>query len=99
LTFPGPLQQGRGKRDETHGHPLFIIAAIAAGLAASILILVLIAASSEPALAAFPGTNGKIAFTSDRDGNQEIYQMNPDDTSQVNLTRSLAERLLPELLS
>src|SRR6059036_42406 len=30
--------------------------------------------------------NGKIAFTSDRDGNQEIYLMNPDGTNQTRLT-------------
>ena len=32
--------------------------------------------------------NGKIAFTNDRDGNQEIYAMNNDGTSQVRLTNS-----------
>jgi TolB protein len=33
--------------------------------------------------------NGKIAFTSDRDGNQEIYVMNNDGTSQVRITNNL----------
>lgn len=33
-----------------------------------------------------PRANGKIAFTSDRDGNREIYVMNPDGTGQVRLT-------------
>jgi Tol biopolymer transport system component len=42
----------------------------------------------EPARAAFPGTNGKIAFFSDRDGNGEIYRMNTDGTFQQNLTNS-----------
>src|SRR5881409_3615336 len=32
--------------------------------------------------------NGKIAFTSDRDGNQEIYVMNPDGTNQTRLTNN-----------
>jgi Tol biopolymer transport system component len=32
--------------------------------------------------------NGKIAFTSDRDGNPEIYVMNPDGTNQVRLTNN-----------
>lgn len=32
--------------------------------------------------------NGKIAFTSDRDGNREIYVMNPDGTNQVRLTNN-----------
>ncbi len=33
-------------------------------------------------------TNGKIAFTSDRDGNQEIYLMNADGSNQVRLTNN-----------
>ncbi|MDQ3648932.1 MAG: hypothetical protein M3458_01380 [Acidobacteriota bacterium] len=32
--------------------------------------------------------NGKIAFTSDRDGNREIYVMNNDGTNQVRLTNN-----------
>ncbi len=40
----------------------------------------------SPALAAFPGQNGKIAFSSDRDGDTEIYVMNPDGTGQTALT-------------
>ena len=32
--------------------------------------------------------NGKIAFTSDRDGNREIYLMNSDGTNQVRLTNN-----------
>ncbi|MEO6334697.1 MAG: FG-GAP-like repeat-containing protein [Pyrinomonadaceae bacterium] len=32
--------------------------------------------------------NGKIAFTSDRDGNREIYVMNPDGTNQTRLTNN-----------
>jgi TolB protein len=38
----------------------------------------------------FPGTNGKIAFVSDRDGNYEIYVMNPDGSNQQRLTDNLA---------
>ena len=49
---------------------------------------------AAPAQAAFPGNNGKIAFTSSRDGNQEIYDMNPDATSQRNLTGRLSGGLL-----
>src|SRR5216117_1165506 len=33
-------------------------------------------------------SNGKIAFTSDRDGNPEIYVMNADGTEQVRLTNN-----------
>ncbi|MDQ4042207.1 MAG: hypothetical protein M3118_00075, partial [Actinomycetota bacterium] len=48
----------------------------AAALAAGLLALV----GSKPAGAAFPGTNGKIAFTTLRDGvNQEIYVMDSVD--------------------
>jgi TolB protein len=42
--------------------------------------------SAAPAQAAFPGTNGKIAFHSDRDGDFDIYVMNPDGTGQTPLT-------------
>src|SRR2546426_159580 len=40
----------------------------------------------QKAYATFPGINGKIAFTSERDGNREIYAMNPDGSSQTRLT-------------
>src|SRR2546430_1193376 len=40
--------------------------------------------TSTPTLRA----NGKIAFTSDRDGNREIYVMNADGTNQVRLTNN-----------
>ena len=36
---------------------------------------------------------GKIAFASDRDGNVEIYTMNADGSSLVQLTESEAKRL------
>jgi len=42
------------------------------------------AANALPTLHA----NGKIAFTSDRDGNREIYVMNADGTNQVRLTNN-----------
>jgi Tol biopolymer transport system component len=42
------------------------------------------AATALPTLRA----NGKIAFTSDRDGNPEIYVMNADGTNQVRLTNN-----------
>ena len=41
---------------------------------------------ATPAHAAFPGQNGKIAFSSDRDGDAEIYVMNGDGTGQTALT-------------
>src|SRR4026208_846628 len=48
-----------------------------------------------PAQAGFPGSNGKIAFVSDRDGNQEIYSMNADGSGQVNLTKNPASDFDP----
>ncbi|MDQ3910707.1 MAG: LpqB family beta-propeller domain-containing protein [Actinomycetota bacterium] len=45
-------------------------------------------AATRPAMAgAFPGTNGKIAFVSDRDGfNSQIYTMNPNGSGLKKLT-------------
>jgi hypothetical protein len=40
-------------------------------------------------------TNGKIAFTSNRDGNLEIYVMNSDGKQQVRLTSNTAKDFLP----
>ncbi len=42
--------------------------------------------AAGPAQAAFPGKNGKIAFVSTRDGNEEIYVMDADGTNQTRLT-------------
>ncbi len=47
-------------------------------------------ASMEPARAAFPGGNGKIAFSSHRDGNPEVYAMNANGSGQTNLTNDPA---------
>jgi TolB protein len=51
---------------------------------------VALAGTAEPVKAAFPGENGKIAFTSYRDGNDEIYTMNADGTDPKNLTSKAA---------
>ena len=40
-------------------------------------------------------TTEKIAFTSNRDGNNEVYIMNPDGTGQTNLTRHKASDFQP----
>jgi Tol biopolymer transport system component len=37
---------------------------------------------------AFPGTNGRIAFVTDRDGVPDIYTSNPDGSDPVNLTQT-----------
>ena len=55
--------------------------------ALGLLAALALTASAE---AAFPGQNGKIAFVSDRDGNAEIYVMNPDGSGQANLTNNPA---------
>jgi Tol biopolymer transport system component len=49
---------------------LFKVLLLAAGLSAIAL--------TAPAQSAFPGTNGKIAFQTNRDGNNEIYTTNAD---------------------
>ncbi len=54
-----------------------------------------LAAGVSPALGAFPGENGRIAFVSDRDGNDEIYDMRPNGSAQTNLTNNLAEDFVP----
>jgi Tol biopolymer transport system component len=40
--------------------------------------------------ATFPGVNGEIAFDSNRDGNEEIYVINPDGTGETRLTNDPA---------
>ena len=52
-------------------------------------------ASGGAAQGAYPGSNGKIAFESTRDGNLEIYAMNADGSGQTNLTRDPAEESDP----
>src|SRR5215213_6266702 len=51
---------------------------------------------TSPAHAAFPGTNGKIAFLSYRDGNGEIYAMNADGTGQTNISNNTASDTDPD---
>jgi Tol biopolymer transport system component len=54
-------------------------------------------AAAGPALGAFPGENGKIAFMSDRGGDYfDIWTMDPDGRNLVNLTaKSKADNLAP----
>ncbi len=59
-----------------------------------ILSAVAVNASILSALAKAPKT-AKIVFTSTRDGNKEIYTMNPDGSQQVRLTHNPADDLYP----
>jgi Tol biopolymer transport system component len=53
-------------------------------------------ANQFSAFATFPGEDGKIAFSSDRDGNTEIYVMNAQDGSnQTRLTDNAASDEFP----
>ncbi len=54
----------------------------------SAALVVALGLPAGPAHAAFPGVNAQIAFTSDRDGNQEIYGMAFDGSAQTNLTNN-----------
>lgn len=45
--------------------------------------------------AGFPGPNGKIVFSSNRDGNEEIYVMNADGTGVTRLTNNSATDQYP----
>ena len=57
--------------------------------------IALAVAMAAPAHAAFPGANGKIAFGTDRDGNEEIYSMTAAGGSQTNLTNNPGGTALP----
>jgi Tol biopolymer transport system component len=68
------------------------LVAAATLLAACLLVLVGIEKAAE---AAFPGVNGKIAFISSRDGNNEIYIMDGDGSNQTRLTNNSADDRAP----
>jgi Tol biopolymer transport system component len=76
-----------------------LVVMAAALLAACLLMLV---AAEKPAKAAFPGPNGLIVFTSDRDStdeavNDDIYAMNSDGSKTVRLTTDPAFDQFPAL--
>lgn len=74
----------------------FRVLAVLAAMAISLL-----AALVEPAEAAFPGQNGRIAFASNRatfispEGDYEIYTMKPDGTGLEQLTFNATDEQLP----
>jgi|SRR5215208_6775061 len=74
-----------------------LAAAAAAGVlvAVGMLMLTMLVVADEPAGAAFPGQNGKIAFESNRDGNAEIYTMNPNGQGIDRLTNNPANDFFP----
>jgi hypothetical protein len=75
------------------------LAAAAAGvLAAGGVLVLMLLVVVEPAGAAFPGQNGKIAFTSQTgfaDGHNEIYTINSNGTGLVRLTNNPASDNTP----
>jgi Tol biopolymer transport system component len=62
---------------------LLVLLAMAATVLASF-------AAVQPAQAALPGTNGKIAFSSVRDSNPQIFTMNAEGSNLVNLSNDPA---------
>jgi hypothetical protein len=69
--------------------------ALLAGAALAAFLVVAIGAG-DWAGAVVPGANGKIGFTSDRDGNNEIYAMNAKGTDQTRLTNNPAVDTMPD---
>jgi hypothetical protein len=65
---------------------LFLTLALGAALST----FVALAGTAREVEAAFPGQNGKIAFESIREGNAEIYVMNPNGSNPTNLTKNPA---------
>src|SRR5918994_1840923 len=51
--------------------------------------------AADRAGAVVPGTNGEIAFTTNRDGDYEIFAMNADGTGQTRLTKNTADDTRP----
>ncbi len=63
----------------------------------SVWLVVVMVALALPgsAQAAFPGTNGKIAFYSSADGDREIYTINPDGSGLLQLTHNTVRDEVP----
>lgn len=59
------------------------------------LVALCLLALPQSAQATFPGANGKIAFESNRDGNYELYTMEPDGSGVTRLTDNPADDVDP----
>ncbi len=59
------------------------------------LSLAVLALAAMPAQAAFPGGNGRIAFTRDIGTNAEVFTMNPNGSGQFRLTNSSGDERRP----
>jgi hypothetical protein len=70
--------------------------AVMAVVTAAVAVVMAVGVAAVPVGAVVPGRNGKIAFTSGRDGNSEIYSMNPNGTAQTRLTNNPASDFQPE---
>jgi hypothetical protein len=68
--------------------PTLVVAALIGGLALFVAGFI-IAAEMRSAVAS-PALNGKILFQSDRDGDYEIYTINPDGTGETQITDNTA---------
>ena len=62
-----------------------LLAATTAGLLAAVALLVVVL-YAQPAEANFPGTPGRIAYSSDADGDYEIYTITPGGGGRVQAT-------------
>ena len=59
----------------------------------------LVAGAGLPATAVVLGSNGRIAFASDRDGDFEIYSIEPDGTGLLQLTTNAVGRRRPVVVA
>ncbi|MFI7706590.1 hypothetical protein [Nonomuraea sp. NPDC049480] len=59
-------------------------------ITAAITVVTVMGVAALPTGAVVPGQNGKITFTSTRDGINEIYSMNADGSGQTRLTSNPA---------